>query len=155
MGRVRPARGRGHVVDIRYLINLGASGEEGGLSKQFSLTCFPLHRFTRRVHNGRRMEHGVAGALWYFIALAPAPSLGLSVPSSGPTGTAARLIPIPRCPSQSGRRGSPSHPVSSLWAPRATPETSNRNSSWGLFPDRSLTRKVSLSFLAQSGQSKT
>lgn len=46
MGRVRPAGEWGHVVDIRYLVNLGASGEEeeGDLSNtvQFNLFSSPL-----------------------------------------------------------------------------------------------------------------
>lgn len=43
MGRVRPARAWGHVGDIRYLVNLGANGEEEeGPSDQLGLSRFPL-----------------------------------------------------------------------------------------------------------------
>lgn len=51
----------GHVVDIRYLINLGASGEEenGICLRRFSLINFPLRCFTLRVNN---VEEG--GSQW-------------------------------------------------------------------------------------------
>lgn len=70
----------GHVVDIRYLVNLGASGEEeeGDLSRQFSLTCFPLHCFTLRVNNvGWRAEHiGDDQNLLVLYSTCPSPQLG-------------------------------------------------------------------------------
>lgn len=158
MGRVRPARGRGHVVDIRYFINLGASGEEGSLSEQFSLICFPLHRFPPRVRDGRRTERtGGDRSLVVLYSTRPCPQLGSfwailwSHRHCCQAASSTQVsLPVP----QEGVP-TPPHPTPSLWAPRAGPETSNRNSSWGLFPDRSLTGKVSPSFLAQSGQSKT
>lgn len=64
------------LLTLRYL-NLGASGEEGGLEKQFGLTCFPLHCFTLRVHGGRRTEHpGDDQSLVGLYSTCPCPQLG-------------------------------------------------------------------------------
>lgn len=39
---------------------------------------------------------GMTRIFWYFTALAPPPSLGLSVSSSDSADTAKKLLPIPR-----------------------------------------------------------
>lgn len=136
------------LLTLGYL-NLGTSGEEGGLETTvwFNLFSSPLLHPEGSWWEEDGAPWGRSEPCWDCIALAPAPSLGLSMSSSDPMGAAAKLLPVSGITHSPGR-GEP-WPASSLWAPRATPETSDRNNCWGPFPERSL------SFLAQSGQSKT